>query len=34
MSRDYRVAVDDDIIWDVVKNKLPVLRRQVSMILD
>jgi uncharacterized protein with HEPN domain len=27
-------AVDTEIIWDVIANKLPLLRRQVVKILD
>ena len=26
-------AVDTDIIWDIIKNKLPLLRRQVMKVL-
>jgi uncharacterized protein with HEPN domain len=27
-------AVDDEIVWDIVKNKLPSLDAQVAMILQ
>jgi len=33
MSRDPRLYLDEDILWDVVQNRIPVLLASIEQIL-
>lgn len=33
MPRDYKVYIDREIIWDVIRNKIPELEKQIKKLI-